>query len=107
MDSKQALAEGRAKADAYWATIPDDVTIADAVGMDYSPQRNLVLRKALGIRFPGRTIVQMTQADWIQVLAPKKAKAEWHARQLREGLPDGWSVSVKRTSDGWFVSAIG
>ena len=38
----------------YYRSLPAGITIADAVTMPWSGERNLVLRKALGLEFPGR-----------------------------------------------------
>ena len=103
MDTREAMRTGEQMAADYWKTL-GDVTVADAMAMPWGGERNLALRKALNIRFPGKTVVQVNQGDVIQVVPPSKQRAEVVADQLREGL-DGFTVEVTRRADGqWIVT---
>ena len=103
MDSQTLMADAEKRAADYFARLPDDMTVRRAMALGFSGERNLAMRKALGIKFPGKTVVQVGQQDWIQVVTRTRAKAEWHAQQLREALPE-FTVTVNDRGSEWLVA---
>ena len=102
MDTAALFAQAEARANDFWGSLPDDLTIIEAMTMDDPGERNLALRKALGIKWPGKTVVKVSLHGHIEVVTPNKNRAEWHAHQLREALPR-YTVNASKTSGGWFV----
>lgn len=106
--TQAAILQQRAEqmAQHYYDQLPPGLTIEDAMLMDQGGQRNLVLRKALGMPFPGRRgeIVMINQADIVQVVTRNLTPARDAEAQLRKALP-GWHVEVtKRMGEGWLVT---
>ena len=92
----------------YFRSLPAGITIADAVTMPWCGERNLVLRRALGLDFPGRRgeACMMNQADVIQVVMRNRTPAVRVERLLSEGLDADWTVTVtERPDGGWLVQA--
>lgn len=91
-------------ADAYYRALPAGVTVTDAMLMPWSGERNLALRKALGIRYPSREVVMVNQGDVIQCVLPRLMDAREVANRLRCELP-GWTIVEDRRRDRqWLVT---
>lgn len=100
----QAKAEKAAAA--YFESLPPGLSVDDAVRLPFSGERNLVLRKALGLDFPGRRgeMCKVSAEDVVQVVQRNLTAARRVERLLRDGLP-GWTVKVLKPGDGWLVTA--
>jgi hypothetical protein len=110
MNPQAAALQARAEAaaDIYWRNLPPGISVADAVAMPFSGERNLVLRRALGLDFPGRRgeLVKMDKGDVVQVVQRNLTAARRVERLLTEGLDASWTVGLRERSDGcWLVAA--
>lgn len=99
-------AQAEALAEQYFRALPPGLTVEDALLMAHSGERNLVLRKALGIDFPGRVgeVVMVNQGDIIQVVQRNLTAARRVEQLLKRALP-GWSIgTTKRPDRAWLVT---
>lgn len=89
-----------------YAAIPDTVTIADAITLGWGPERNLTLRKALGIPLESGEVVTINRGDIIQVLTATRKRARYLTSRLVAGLPQGGTVTTTRNPDrNWLITA--
>lgn len=101
-------AKAEAAADVYWRNLPPGITVVQAVEMPFSGERNLVLRKALGLDFPGRRgeSVKVDKGGVVQVVQRNLTAARRVERLLVEGLDPSWTVALHEPpGGGWLVAA--
>lgn len=106
MDTKtQMFEQAQRRADDYWRQL-GDVTVAEAHAMPYGGERNLAMRKALGIRWPSDTTCVVLDDGTIQVVHGKQRAAQVIATRLRSELQNSWDVRSFRRGDGrWMIQA--
>jgi hypothetical protein len=88
--------------------LPPGLTVPDALAEDEPGLRNLMLRKALGLEFPGRRgeLVKVDQAGVVQVVQRNLTAARRVERLLIEGLDESWTVALHEPpGGGWLVAA--
>ncbi|NED96458.1 hypothetical protein G1H11_14200 [Phytoactinopolyspora alkaliphila] len=91
--------------DAYNA-VPADIRIADALTMPWGGERNLALRKALGIPLESDEICMVNHGDVAQVVVFTRRRGRQITAALQAGMPDGWLAYLTRRADGaWLVTA--
>jgi hypothetical protein len=76
--------------EAYWRTIPDTIRVADVLTMPWGGERNLALRKALGLPLESDEVCMVTQADVVQVVVDTRARARQMLLRLQGTTPPGW-----------------
>lgn len=90
-----------------YASIPDTVTVDQAMALPWGPARNLALRKALDIPLGSPEVCMVSQADVVQVVTDKPVSRRVAGTLIR-GLPEHWQVLVTRRPDGqWLITAHG
>jgi hypothetical protein len=86
-----------------WNRTPDTITVTDALAMDWGGERNLALRRAVGMAPPwqsGETCL-VNMAGVIQLTVATGKRARQLADKLEAALPrDGWRVQVTKRPDG-------
>lgn len=88
-----------------WAALPDNIRVADAAAMPFGGERNLALRKALGIPLGTDEVAMVTQADIVQVVTDTRKRADRHRALLGAALK-GWTVTrTQRPDRAWLVTA--
>ena len=110
MNPQAGALQARAEqaAEIYLRNLPAGLTVADAVSMPWCGERNLVLRKALGLDWPGRRgeACMMNKADVVQVVLRNRTPAVRVERLLAEALDADWTVDCIQRDDGaWLVQA--
>ena len=86
-----------------WRSIPRS-TLKQAVEYGYGPSGNLAVRKALGIRFPGPSVVHVGLAGNVTVVNSSHSRCVVWAAQFRD---IGYQTDVFRNRDRkWVLSAV-
>jgi hypothetical protein len=91
--------------EAYQA-IPHTIRIGEALAMSWGGERNLAMRKALGIALEADDVCMVGQDGLVQVVVPSSRKAREVAAKLEAGLPTPYQVGVTKRPDRlWLVTA--
>jgi hypothetical protein len=90
-------------AQAFYDRLPDGLSVADALAVPEPGERNLTLRKALGIRFPSDTVCHVTAGGEVQLVADQRGRVEALGRIVVAEAPGVWLSGISRRPDGRWV----
>lgn len=83
----------------YWHALPVGTRVTDALTMRWSAQRNIVLRKALGLSPDSGDHVEMDRHDGIVVRTVSRRTGERLRDKLVAALPEDWKVEYDPQGD--------
>ena len=98
--SAQVAADARVKM--FWHQLPPGLNPADVLDMPFGGERNLAMRKALGIELNANEVCVVNQGDVIQVVVPTR----WRTREVTSRLnplrtlPGDWTIEDYERPDG-------